>query len=103
MLWTKSTQLWTSGTSRLSRITSRLVAHFRSISWVFDSLFERWQFLQDRTKNAQFVIISLRNNMFELGDRLIGIYKVRMEIASLSKFFNKRPILDTRPHAERSA
>ncbi|KJH49149.1 putative dGTPase [Dictyocaulus viviparus] len=30
---------------------------------------------QDRTKNAQFVIISLRNNMFELGDRLIGIYK----------------------------
>lgn len=30
---------------------------------------------QDRTKNAQFIIISLRNNMFELGDRLVGIYK----------------------------
>ena len=30
---------------------------------------------QDRTKNAQFVIISLRNNMFELADRLVGIYK----------------------------
>lgn len=31
--------------------------------------------LQERTKNAQFIIISLRNNMFELADRLIGIYK----------------------------
>ena len=30
---------------------------------------------QERTKNAQFIIISLRNNMFELADRLIGIYK----------------------------
>lgn len=30
---------------------------------------------QERTKNAQFVIISLRNNMFELADRLVGIYK----------------------------
>lgn len=32
-------------------------------------------YFQDRTKNAQFIIISLRNNMFELADRLIGIYK----------------------------
>ena len=31
--------------------------------------------MQERTKNAQFIIISLRNNMFELADRLIGIYK----------------------------
>lgn len=30
---------------------------------------------QERTKNAQFIIISLRNNMFELADRLVGIYK----------------------------
>lgn len=30
---------------------------------------------QERTKNAQFVIISLRNNMFEIADRLVGIYK----------------------------
>ena len=30
---------------------------------------------QERTKNAQFVIISLRNNMFELADRLVGIFK----------------------------
>jgi hypothetical protein len=31
--------------------------------------------MQERTKNAQFIIISLRNNMFELADRLVGIYK----------------------------
>uniref|UniRef100_A0A914WBW6 Structural maintenance of chromosomes protein n=1 Tax=Plectus sambesii TaxID=2011161 RepID=A0A914WBW6_9BILA len=32
-------------------------------------------YIKDRTKNAQFIIISLRNNMFELGNRLVGIYK----------------------------
>jgi len=31
--------------------------------------------IKERTKNAQFVIISLRNNMFELSSRLVGIYK----------------------------
>ncbi len=34
-------------------------------------------YIKERTKNAQFIIISLRNNMFELCDRLFGIYKVR--------------------------
>jgi len=33
-------------------------------------------YIKDRTKNAQFVIISLRAEMFELADRLVGIYKV---------------------------
>ncbi|EFA80589.1 structural maintenance of chromosome protein [Heterostelium album PN500] len=33
-------------------------------------------YIQKRTKNAQFVIISLRNYMFELADRLVGIFKV---------------------------
>ncbi|XP_058224074.1 structural maintenance of chromosomes protein 4-like isoform X2 [Rhododendron vialii] len=32
-------------------------------------------YLKNRTKDAQFIIISLRNNMFELADRLVGIYK----------------------------
>eukprot|EP00898_Chlorokybus_atmophyticus_P007674 jgi/Chlat1/7908/Chrsp68S07350 len=32
-------------------------------------------YIKERTKDAQFVIISLRNNMFELADRLVGIYK----------------------------
>jgi structural maintenance of chromosome 4 len=34
-------------------------------------------YIKERTRNAQFIIISLRNNMFELADRLCGIYKVR--------------------------
>ncbi|UXI16603.1 hypothetical protein NH340_JMT02546 [Sarcoptes scabiei] len=32
-------------------------------------------YIKKRTKNTQFLIISLRNNMYELADRLIGIYK----------------------------
>ncbi|XP_047311246.1 structural maintenance of chromosomes protein 4 [Impatiens glandulifera] len=32
-------------------------------------------YIKDRTKDAQFIVISLRNNMFELADRLVGIYK----------------------------
>jgi len=32
-------------------------------------------FVKERTKNAQFIVISLRNNMFELANKLVGIYK----------------------------
>jgi len=32
-------------------------------------------YIKERTKNAQFIIVSLRNFMFELADRLVGIYK----------------------------
>ncbi|CEO95476.1 hypothetical protein PBRA_004202 [Plasmodiophora brassicae] len=32
-------------------------------------------YIKDRTRDAQFIIISLRSNMFELADRLVGIYK----------------------------
>ena len=32
-------------------------------------------YIKDRTKNSQFIIISLRSHMFELANRLIGIYK----------------------------
>uniref|UniRef100_A0A336MBX2 Structural maintenance of chromosomes protein n=1 Tax=Culicoides sonorensis TaxID=179676 RepID=A0A336MBX2_CULSO len=32
-------------------------------------------YIKERTKNAQFIIISLRSNMFELSDYLIGISK----------------------------
>ncbi len=31
--------------------------------------------IKERTKGGQFIIISLRNNMFELSSRLIGVYK----------------------------
>lgn len=34
-------------------------------------------YIKDRTKNAQFIIISLRNYMFELADYLVGIFKTR--------------------------
>lgn len=32
-------------------------------------------FIHERTRNAQFIIVSLRSNMFEKADRLVGIYK----------------------------
>ncbi|KAI1075142.1 nuclear condensin complex subunit Smc4 [Whalleya microplaca] len=42
---------------------------FRNVSIVAN-------YIKERTKNAQFVVISLRNNMFELAARLVGVYKV---------------------------
>lgn len=41
---------------------------FRNVSIVAN-------YIKERTKNAQFIVISLRNNMFELADSLVGIYK----------------------------
>jgi structural maintenance of chromosome 4 len=50
---------------------------FRNVSIVAN-------YIKERTKNAQFVIISLRNNMFELADRLVGIYKTDNTTHSIS-------------------
>jgi len=41
-------------------------------------------YIKERTKNAQFIIISLRNNMFELADRLVGIYKTQNASKSIA-------------------
>ncbi|KAL0568457.1 Structural maintenance of chromosomes protein 4, partial [Marasmius crinis-equi] len=41
-------------------------------------------YIKDRTKNAQFIIISLRNDMFEFSHRLIGIYKTANVTHSIS-------------------
>uniref|UniRef100_A0A7S3PE30 Structural maintenance of chromosomes protein 4 n=1 Tax=Aplanochytrium stocchinoi TaxID=215587 RepID=A0A7S3PE30_9STRA len=41
-------------------------------------------YIKERTKNAQFIIISLRNNMFELADRLVGIYKTENATKSIT-------------------
>lgn len=41
---------------------------FRNVSIVAN-------YITERTKNAQFIVISLRNNMFELAKNLVGIYK----------------------------
>ena len=46
--------------------------------------------IKERTKGAQFIVISLRNNMFELASRLVGIYKTNGQTKSreyLSFFF----------------
>merc|ERR1712054_267134 len=41
-------------------------------------------YIKERTKNAQFIVISLRNNMFELADRLVGIYKTHNATKSVT-------------------
>ncbi|KAJ3281624.1 hypothetical protein HDU79_010601 [Rhizoclosmatium sp. JEL0117] len=50
---------------------------FRNVSIVAN-------YIKERTKNAQFIIISLRNNMFELADRLVGIYKTENTTKSIT-------------------
>jgi len=42
-------------------------------------------YIKERTKNAQFIVISLRNNMFELASRLVGVYKVNHMVGSLQQ------------------
>ena len=41
-------------------------------------------YIKERTRNAQFIIISLRNNMFELADRLVGVYKTQNQTKSIA-------------------
>lgn len=41
-------------------------------------------YIKDRTKNGQFIVISLRHNMFELASRLVGIYKVDNKTSSVT-------------------
>lgn len=49
-------------------------------------------YIKERTRNAQFIIISLRNNMFELADRLVGIYKTHDVTKSVT--INPKQIAD---------
>lgn len=49
------------------------------------------KYIKERTKDAQFIIISLRNNMFELANKLVGVYKTfdtTKTIAITPSFFN---------------
>lgn len=50
---------------------------FRNVSIVAN-------YIKERTKNGQFIVISLRNNMFELAQQLVGIYKVNNMTRSIS-------------------
>ena len=52
-------------------------------------------YIKERTKNAQFIVISLRNNMFELAARLVGVYKVNHMTKSVTienKDYINRPV-----------
>ncbi|KAF3423457.1 hypothetical protein E2986_10535 [Frieseomelitta varia] len=54
-------------------------------------------YIKERTKNAQFIIISLRSNMFELADCLVGIYKTynctKSVTIDLKKYYEKNEIV----------
>jgi structural maintenance of chromosome 4 len=50
---------------------------FRNVSIVAN-------YIKERTRDAQFVVISLRSNMFELSDRLVGIYKTEQRTKSVT-------------------
>ncbi|KAK6165080.1 hypothetical protein SNE40_023643 [Patella caerulea] len=54
-------------------------------------------YIKEGTRNAQFIIISLGSNMFELADRLVGIYKTHNCIKSVTINPNKLSLgsLDT--------
>lgn len=41
-------------------------------------------YIKERTQNAQFIVISLRNHMFELADLLVGIYKTQDKSKSVA-------------------
>ncbi|CUA72888.1 Structural maintenance of chromosomes protein 4 [Rhizoctonia solani] len=61
---------------------------FRNVSIVAN-------YIKDRTKDAQFIIISLRNDMFELSHRLVGIYKTNNATRSIC--IDNKPISSTVP------
>lgn len=50
-------------------------------------------YIKERTKNAQFIVISLRNNMFELASRLVGVYKVNHMVSSVLVEWKEEPLL----------
>jgi len=61
-------------------------------------------YVKSAARNAQFVIISLRNNMFELANRLVGIYKTDNCTGSLAvNPVCYRSLLPAPPAAELSA
>ncbi|KAK1757264.1 putative nuclear condensin complex subunit smc4 protein [Echria macrotheca] len=64
---------------------------FRNVSIVAN-------YIKERTKNAQFIVISLRNNMFELAARLVGVYKVNHMTKSVT--IDNREYIKGRPQAQ---
>ncbi|XP_048508932.1 structural maintenance of chromosomes protein 4 [Athalia rosae] len=62
-------------------------------------------YIKERTKNAQFIVISLRSNMFELADYLVGIYKTynctKCAILDVDKYCKVHKILPAAPNLNR--
>ena len=58
-------------------------------------------YIKERTKNAQFIVISLRNNMFELASRLVGVYKVNQMVCISFLGDSIRRLMPLRPRASR--
>lgn len=56
-------------------------------------------YIKERTKNAQFIVISLRNNMFELASRLVGVYKVNHMVCFTLTILSKWLLTDDRLRA----
>lgn len=57
------------------------------------------KYLQRKAKDCQFIIISLRNNMFELANKLIGVYMIN-EVTNVAIFSpNKMMIQGKNPNA----
>jgi len=58
-------------------------------------------YIKERTQNAQFIVISLRNHMFELADLLVGIYKTsdisKCVAITPTSFDTKKPPMMGRP------
>lgn len=68
---------------------------FRNVSIVAN-------YIRERTKNGQFIVISLRNNMFELANQLVGIYKVNNMTKSIA-LQNKDYIRDANANGSANA
>ncbi len=47
------------------------------------------EFIKKRTKNSQFIVVSLNNELFEKADQLVGVYKVDNMSSSISININK--------------
>lgn len=58
-------------------------------------------YIKERTKNAQFIVISHRSDMFELADYLVGIYKIyncsKCAVVDVKKF-NAKVGIPEQPH-----
>lgn len=80
-------------------IYSRSILHKMMLTFHLTQVSIVANYIKERTKNAQFIVISLRNNMFELAARLVGVYKVNHMTKSVS-IENRDYIIGRRPQPQ---